>query len=285
MPEWIEIIARSLTILFILFIFAKLVGKRGLANLSFFDYVVGITVGGMAAISALHLNVNFFYGVLSISMWIVVLFLLNLTALKSKSIRELSEGKTNIFIKDGKVMEDNMKKAHYSTDNLLSELRKKNIFSVADVEFALLETTGDLSVLLKKEKQPVTPKDLQLPTMTEVEPQTVIMDGEIMDEALTNRGLNRKWLKIELEKMNATVENVFIGQVDSFGQLTIDLYDDNLTVPEPVQKPLLLATIKKCQADLELFALATENESAKQMYKQSAKQIDEVYGKVQPLLK
>lgn len=178
-----------------------------------------------------------------------------------------------------------MKKAHYSTDNLLSELRKKNIFSVADVEFALLETTGDLSVLLKKEKQPVTPKDLQLPTMTEVEPQTVIMDGEIMDEALTNRGLNRKWLKIELEKMNATVENVFIGQVDSFGQLTIDLYDDNLTVPEPVQKPLLLATIKKCQADLELFALATENESAKQMYKQSAKQIDEVYGKVQPLLK
>src|SRR5690625_7305646 len=83
------------------------------------------------------------------------------------------------------------------------------------------------------------------------EPQTVIMDGKVILESLANLSLNPKWLETELSKINVALENVFLGQVDSDGQLTVDLYDDQLTVPSPSEKPLLLATLKKVQARSE----------------------------------
>ncbi|MCM3800533.1 DUF421 domain-containing protein, partial [Caldibacillus thermoamylovorans] len=83
-------------------------------------------------------------------------FVSDFISLKSKRFRDFTEGKPTVFIKDGKIMEDNLKKERYTTDELLELLRKKNVFQVADVEFAVLEATGDLSVLLKKENQPLT---------------------------------------------------------------------------------------------------------------------------------
>ena len=172
-------------------------------------------------------------------------------------------------------MEDNLKKERYTTDELLELLRKDNVFKVADVEFAVLETTGDLSVLLKKENQPLTAKDLNLTVASEKEPQTVIMDGEILDEPLSTAGRSRQWLHTELAKLGVTIENVFLGQVDSYGQLTVDLFDDKIQVPSPQEKPLLYATLKKCQADLELFALGTENPKAKKMYTENSKKLQD----------
>lgn len=101
-----------------------------------------------------------------------------------------------------------------------------------------------------------------MPYQSEKEPQVVIMDGEILDEPLSIAGLNRRWPHEELDKLGVAKENVFLGQVDSDGQLTVNLYDDKIKVPAPQEKPLLLAKIKKCQADLELFALATDSKSA-----------------------
>lgn len=182
-------------------------------------------------------------------------------------------------------MEDNLKKERYTTDELLELLRKKDVFKVADVEFAVLEPTGDLSVMLKKENQPLTPKDVNLTVASVKEPQTVIMDGEILDEPLSTIGRSRGWLKTELEKQGVTIENVFIGQVDSYGQLTIDLFDDKLQVPSPQEKPLILSTMKKCQADLESFALGTESKEAKQMYRLNSEKLQEAIDKVTPILK
>ncbi|HER2174512.1 TPA: DUF421 domain-containing protein, partial [Streptococcus pyogenes] len=93
-----------------------------------------------------------------------------------------------------KIMEDNLKKERYTTDELLDLLRKKDVYQVSDVEFAVLEATGDLSVLLKKENQPLTAKDLNIAVSSVKEPQTVIMDGEILDEPLSTIGRNRGWL-------------------------------------------------------------------------------------------
>ncbi|RBP90754.1 uncharacterized protein DUF1657, partial [Cytobacillus firmus] len=195
------------------------------------------------------------------------------------------EGKGTIFIKDGKVMEDNLKKERYTTDELLELLRKKDVFQVADVEFAVLEPTGDLNVLLKKENRPITAKDLGLITPSEKEPQTVIMDGEVLDEPLSTAGRNRRWLETELDKQNVSIENVFLAQVDSYGQLTVDLFDDKIKVPTPQEKPLLLATIKKCQADLEIFCLSTDSEEAKQMYSKNSEKLQKVIDKLTPMLK
>ncbi len=284
MSGWLEVAIRSFTILIGLFFVIRLLGKKQLSEMSFFEYIIGITIGAIAGHLSIDTGIPISYGVASIAIWIFVPFLLNYISLKSKVVRDFSEGTETVFIKDGKIMEDNLKQEHYSADNLLSQLRKKNVFNVADVEFAVLETNGDLSVLLKKEKQPLTSKDLHIPAGIEKEPQTVIMDGHILDESLKNRGLNREWLKTELEKIGVTIENVYLGQVDVTGQLTVDLFDDKITVPEPIEKPLLMATVKKCQADLELFALETENNEAKQMYTQHAHQLDKLLQKIKPIL-
>lgn len=284
MPAWLEIALRSFVILIGIFFIIKFLGKKQLSEMSFFEYIIGISIGAIAGTLSIDRGIPFVYGAISILIWISIPILFNFLSLKNKKVRDFIEGKATIFIKDGKILEDNLKKESYSTDNLLSQLRKQQVFSVSDVEFATLESSGELSVMLKKDKQPLTPKDLNISTAVVKEPQTVIMDGEIIDEALKNRGLNRKWLKTELEKIGVAIENVFLGQVDTMGQLTVDLFDDKMTVPEPVQIPLLLATIKKCQADLELFALATDSKTAKQMYSENAKKVEKLVEKVTPLL-
>ncbi|MGM0876664.1 MAG: DUF421 domain-containing protein [Bacillota bacterium] len=285
MPEWLDVVVRSLIFVVVLFLITKWLGKKQLSELSFFEYVTGITIGSIGAEVVMGLEKNMFNGIIGIVIFAAMPFLAGLLSLKSKVFRDFIEGRATVFIKDGKIMEDNLKKEKYTTDELLELLRKKDVFKVADVEFAVLEPTGDLSVMLKKENQPLTAKDVNLSVASVKEPQTVIMDGEIFDEPLSTIGRNRNWLKTELEKQGVTIENVFLGQVDSYGQLTIDLFDDKLKVPSPQEKPLILATMKKCQADLELFALGTESKDAKQMYSQNSDKLQKAIDKVTPILK
>lgn len=285
MPEWLQIAVRSIIFVFVLFLFTKWLGKKQISELSFFEYVNGITIGSIGAEVAMGLERNIFHGLLGLVIFAAVPYVAGLISLKSKAFRDIVEGKATVFIKDGKIMEDNLKKERYTTDELMELLRRKDVFQVADVEFAILETTGDLSVMLKKENQPLTPKDLDLKVSTVKEPQSVIMDGKIMDEPLATIGLSRSWLKTELDKLGVAVENVFVGQVNSFGELTVDLFDDKIKVPSPQERPMLLSSLKKCQADLELFALATEVQEAKQMYNKHSKTIQEVIDKVTPYLK
>jgi len=284
-PEWLEVVIRSLLFVVVLFLITKWLGKKQLSELSFFEYVVGITIGSIGAEVITGLERNMFNGIIGIVVFAAIPFLAGLLSLKSKTFRDFIEGRATVFIKDGKIMEENLKKEKYTTDELLELLRKRDVFKVADVEFALLEPTGDLSVMLKKENQPLTPKDVNLTVASVKEPQTVIMDGEILDEPLSTIGRSRNWLKTELEKQGVTIENVFLGQVDSYGELTVDLFDDKLQVPSPQEKPLILSTMKKCQADLELFALGTEAKEAKQMYSKNSEKLQEAINKVTPILR
>lgn len=284
MPEWLIIIIRSISLLIILFFLIKWLGKKQISQLSVFQYITGIVLGGIVALHSIDLTTNFFHGLLAMFIWFIIPFLVELISIKSKTVRDFFQGKSSVFIQNGKIMEDNLKKERYTTDNLLEQLRAKDIFQVADVDFALMEPSGTLSVLPKKEKQPLTPKDLGIKVAPMKETQTIIMDGKMLLEPLANASLNPGWLETELEKINVTIENVFLGQVDSDGQLTVDLYDDKIAVPAPAEKPLLLATMKKCQADLELFALATENEQSKQMYQKNSRKLQQAIDMVTPYL-
>ena len=182
-------------------------------------------------------------------------------------------------------MEDNLKKEKYTADELLSQLRKKQVFQFSDVEFAALEPCGEITILLKRENQPLTVGDIFKNASSIKEPQTIIMDGRILDEPLSTRGLNRGWLKEELDKIGVTIENVFIGQVDSYGQLNVDLYDDKIQVPQPVANKLLMASILKTEADFEIFALQTGSQNAKDMYTKNAEVMKQISKKVSSLLK
>lgn len=284
MPQWIEVALRTLCATAVLFVITKLLGKRQVTQLSVFEYITGITIGSLAAYISLDLESNWYLGLVAVVVWAMVAILFEFLTLKSKRIRDIIDGKGRVLIQGGKILEDNLKKERLTIDELLEELRTNNVFRVADVEFALMEPSGKVNVLLKKEHQPVTPKELGIRTAPEGPPQTVIMDGKIMDEPLATLGLSRGWLHAELEKLGVALENVFLGQVDAFGELYVDLYDDKIQAPEPQQKAALYALLKKCEADLEMFALSTQSESAKRMYGQCAQRMQTLLNELKPFL-
>lgn len=181
-------------------------------------------------------------------------------------------------------MEENLKRARMTGEELLRELRRKNIFNLSDVEFALLETTGEINAMLKSDKVPVTPRHLERKVAPQSEPQTVIADGNILDQPLANIGLNRRWVLTELEKAGVALENVFLGQVDSYGDLYLDLFDDAVQLPQARVKDLLYAALEKSQADLTAFSLETENEQAKAMYQRNADRLKTVLENIRPYL-
>ncbi|MBO9609584.1 MAG: DUF421 domain-containing protein [Paenibacillaceae bacterium] len=285
MPDWLHIVARSLGAIIMLFALTRILGKKQISQLTFFEYVTGITLGELAGFMSTDMEGVYWHGVVSLLVWFSVPFVLELLTLKSKKLREWFEGKGTVLIKEGKVLEDNLKKERFTGDELLESLRTKNVFRVADVEFAVLEASGDLSVLLKKEHQPLTPAHLGITVAPEQEPQTVILDGNILDEPLSTIGLSRGWLQTELDKIGIPANNVFLAQVDSYQQLYVDLYDDVLQVPVPQTRALLLATMKKCAADVELFALATNRPDAKLMYEECAAKLNDSVAALTPVLK
>ncbi|ALS21241.1 MULTISPECIES: DUF421 domain-containing protein [Paenibacillus] len=285
MHDWAHIAIRSAGAITILFLITRILGKKQISQLTYFEYILGIALGELIGFMSIDLESPFMYGVMGLLVWFSIPYILEILALKSNLLRKWFDGTGTVMIKDGKIMEDNLKKERYTADELLEQLRIKGVFNVADAEFAVLEPSGDLSVLLKQEQQPLTPQHLGIRVAPQRESQTVIIDGKIRDEPLATAGLSREWLQTELEKIGVTLENVFVGQVDSYGQLYVDLYDDMLKVPPMNQKPLLLATLKKCEADLALFGLSTTNEEAKRMYEQGMEKIKDIIGQVEPLLK
>jgi hypothetical protein len=159
------------------------------------------------------------------------------------------------------------------------------VFALADVEYAMMEASGELSVLLKKDKRPLTLHDLGVATLPDRQPITVVSDAKVLDDGLVQAGYSREWLTGELQKLQAPVEEVFFAQVDGSGQLTVDLYNDVMKQPQAQAKPMLLATLKKCQADLECFSLSTSDEAAKAMYTHCADQMEQVVQSVAPELR
>lgn len=285
MPEWILILIRSILMFFLVITFLRFIGRKQTSQMTFSDFVIGITIGGIAALISLNIVTNLAYGLIALGVWVLMSVVVNYLSLKSKWFHDLVRGRETVLIRHGKVLEDNLKEVKYTGEELLSQLRRKNIFNMADVEFAVMEANGEVSVMVKSEQTPVTPKHLEWKVASQAEPQTIILDGNILDEGLRNQGLNRAWLKVELDKLGISPENVFIGQVDSSGDLYVDLFDDAIQIPKPTTKDLLFATLKKCEADLELFALATKDAAAKRMYHDLASQLAGVISDVRIQLK
>ncbi|WP_068619184.1 DUF421 domain-containing protein [Paenibacillus tuaregi] len=285
MPDWLQVIVRTLAAVIFLFILTRLLGKRQISQLSFFEYITGITIGDLAATISLELDGHWSLGVISLSVWVAVSLGIEYLQLKSKKVRGIIDSSGTVLIKDGKILEDNLKKEKLTNEELMEQLRKKSIFKAAEVEFAVMEPNGEINALLKKENQPLTPSMLGIKVAPEIEPQAVILDGVAMEEPLATIGKSMGWLKTELDKLGVSLDNVFLGQVDAYGQLYVDLYDDQIKVPQPQEKPVLLANLKKCEADLELFALSTKDETSKKMFEQCAAKLEKVIQNTKPLLK
>lgn len=284
MPEWLEISFRTIGLFLLLLFISPFLGRKPFSGMTYFDHVLGLVAAIMIALTALRVVEEFAYGLLALFLWTVMFLGIQFLVQKWKWAHDHIYGKELVVIKNGKILEENLQSARLTAEELLSQLRRKNIFHVADVEFAVLEANGDLSALLKKEKQPLTPKDMDKQVSPAKEPHTVIMDGQIMDEGLTAHGLNRAWLMKELDQLGISLENVFLAQVDSLGQLYVDTFDDTLIIPEPKEKELLLASLKQVEADFITYALETENKEWKQHYGAMATEISKIIKRLEPHL-
>jgi uncharacterized membrane protein YcaP (DUF421 family) len=284
MSTWIVILIRSGFMFLVTLILLRVMGKRQPSRMTPFTLVNYLVIAILAALISISVIPNLMLGLIAIGVWALFSIALDYLALKSKVIHDLLNGKETVLIKQGKIMEENLFRVRLTGEELLRELRSKNFFNLTEVEFAVMETTGDINVLPKSEYKPVTPHGLGAKVAPQNESQTVILDGNIMDEPLASMGLNRAWLKLQLEKLGVSLTNVFIGQVDSSGELFIDLFDDSIILPQPKVKELLYANLEKVQADLTTFALETKDPFAKTMYSENSAKLQILLEKIKPYL-
>ncbi|GGA50171.1 hypothetical protein GCM10007416_24160 [Kroppenstedtia guangzhouensis] len=285
MPVWLQLILRTLGVLLFSAVWLRLLGRKMAAGMATFDRVYLVGFGVIAALLALNQIRPPLLGWLALLTWGLTGIAYSYLALKSKWVRDLVHGKEAVVIKHGKVMEEQLKTVRFTPEDLLQQLRKRQIFNVADVEFAVMEANGEISALVKSNRQPLTAQHLGVETAPEVGVQAVILDGNILDEPLATLGLNRGWLETELKKIGVQPENVFLAQVDAMGELYVDLFDDAIQVPKPTTRKLLLTTLEKARADLESYSLDTDNPKAKKMYQQCAREIASILYDARPLLK
>lgn len=223
----IVVVIRSVIAFLALLVLIRITGKQQMSELTFFDYVVGITIGSIASTLSVQLNQNTTATLAGMVVWGLLPILLAYLSLHSVWVRKVVEGEATVVIENGKIMEQNLARIRLSIDDLLSGLRAENVFNIADVEFALFEANGKLSIQLKSQKQPLTPADLNLPTRYEGLPTTIIDDGKVLPDALQSLQLSQAWLRYQLEKESITdLALVALAQLDTAGNLYVDLKDD-----------------------------------------------------------
>jgi len=229
MPEYIVILIRSIVAFFVLLALTRIMGKKQLSQLTFFDYIVGITIGSIAATMSVDQNVKISNGLISLIIWGVIPILLGYIGLKSRAFIRLTDGRPSIVVREGKVLEDEMKKNQLAIEELMMQLREKGVFKLDDVEMAIFETNGELSVMRKTDADPITASLLGIKVKNEHAPTLVIADGHILQENLSLLKLDKQWLTKEIKKQGAyDVKDVFIAQVDANKQLYVDLYQDGI---------------------------------------------------------
>lgn len=227
MPEVIAVLIRATVAFFLLLIMTRLMGKTQLSQLNFFDYAVGITIGSTAFTLATNTETPVVAGVTSILVWAGLAIAIDRLTLKSLYASKIIEGEPSVIIKNGKLMEEAMDRANYDMEELMTQLRNRGIFDLSQVEEAVLETNGQLSVLLKSQYRPVTPEDLKLDTQYEGMPQILVVDGNIARHRLAELNLDEEWLWEQLRNLGINdLSEVMVAQLDTTGKLYVDKKSD-----------------------------------------------------------
>lgn len=220
-----KIVIRTVVGFFLLFILTRILGKKEISQLNFFNFVSAIAIGSIASDIAIDENLKMLDGIISLIGWCLFTLILDFLDIKSKSLRKIINGEPVIIVREGKIMHEAMKKVRLDLDSFNAMLREKNIFSVTDVEYAIFETNGKLSVLPKETKKPVTKSDLNIPvpkTPFSI-PLAVIEDGQVLHKILEKMNLDENWIYQQLRQQNIqSVDEVFFAQIQTNGTLYID---------------------------------------------------------------
>ncbi|SKC66059.1 DUF421 domain-containing protein [Maledivibacter halophilus] len=227
MLEPLIIVPRTVLALIFLFISTKILTKRSLSKLTHFDYLAIATLGTVAGNLAFNLKIRIINFIISMIVITLIIYLVSYLSLKSRLLRKHLAGEPTILIKNGKILENNMSKLKYSYDYLIQQLREKKVFDISHVEFAIFEPNGELSVQLKSQNRPLTPRDLNIQTDYEGLATEIILDGKLIENSLKLNSLTKHWLKDELKKRGIKdIKEVAFAALATNGNLYIDLYRD-----------------------------------------------------------
>ncbi|MFF2091559.1 DUF421 domain-containing protein [Paenibacillus sp. NPDC058174] len=276
MPDWLEIALRTLSAVVILFIITKLLGKRQISQLSLFEYITGITIGNIAGYISLDLDNDWYLGIVALAVWVGISVAMEFITLRSKAIRDVVDGRGTVIIDKGVLLRKNMRKERITLDEMLEQLRKKDVYRVADVEFAIMEQSGEINVMLKKEHQPVTPDMLGWRLPQEVEAQTVIMDGNVVERSLEVAGKDKDWLDGQLKKQKIKLEDVFLAQIDSQGDLSVQTGTESKAHnPSTKPKDQIAELLKQYEDELYMLERFAMNEDDKMDYRDAINKLKE----------
>lgn len=227
MQDYLNIFFRSVIAYFVLLFFTRIMGKKQLSQLTYFDYIVGITIGSIAAAASVDKHIDVFESCFSIVIWSILTILISIAALKSIKLRLWIDSEPLLIIDKGKVIYKNMKKAKYNIGDLLMQLRNKDIFYITDVEIAILEPDGKLSVLKKAEKSSLTVEDMNIKKPKTGMMVELILDGTILSNHLLQIKKDERWVIEQLKSRNIyNIKDVVFAGVQADGQIYVVTKND-----------------------------------------------------------
>ena len=218
----LDTVLRPVLGLVILLALTRLLGKKQLSQLTVFTYITGIALGSMAGEMVIHTDVNILDAMIRMALWCVLVLIIEFISLKSAHARVLLDGEPAIVIKKGQIVEKSLRKHRLNMDDLAMQLRLNKVFSIIDVEYAILEPNGALTVMKKPGKNPATKEDMHVTPAPAGLPAEVIVDGKIVKKNLPELGITRVQLDDELQKQGvADIKTVLYAELQQDRSLYI----------------------------------------------------------------
>lgn len=211
-----QIISRTVLMYLVIIISMRLMGKRQIGQLQPFEFAIAVMISDLAVMPLTGDSKNLVQDLIPIAVLVICQVLLSFLSIRGVRIREIICGKPMLLIRDGKLLEKNMRREMYTINDLMEQLRFYSIQSVGDVEYGILETNGQLSVLLKSEKRPATPEDLGIKTPHEKFSHDIIIDGKLIGRTLERLHIKREWVDESLKEFGVNdYKQVFYAYLDS----------------------------------------------------------------------
>jgi uncharacterized membrane protein YcaP (DUF421 family) len=215
---------------------ARLIGRKLLAQMSYFDFTVAITIGSISGSYVVQM-VEGMWVLIAPLLLAILAIIFDYVHLKSLHFRKLTEGEPVIVMQNGQILEKNMKRLRYHLDNLEAQLRDKGVFDFSEVEFAIFEPHGQLSVLKKSQYLPLTPSDMKLSTKYKGLSTEIIKDGTVLEENLKQNHLSRDWLTQELRKRKiGNIADVIYAALNTEGVLYVSMKHSDLKYSQKVEE-------------------------------------------------
>lgn len=215
----INIFVRVLIIYMLVLIIMRLMGKRELGQMQPFELVIAIMIADLASVPMADTGIPITNGIIPILALLLIQLIISLINLKSINGRKIICGVPAILIYRGKIDEKVMKKEKFTVNELQERLRQNNIFNIGDVEYAILETSGQVTVIQKPEKRNTIPEDFGMLPEYEGIPYDLVVDGKVMYENLKAIGKDYTWLKKQVEKFKIKPEQALVVTFDGKGQI------------------------------------------------------------------